>query len=793
MPPTKLTPAPEKNKMDQAPKTVIYIHGIGNKPPGDILKCQWDTGIFEKRMGDKSRMAYWVNRERYPLPEPGTCADPDDLTLRSAGGADFGPAWATAYSTGMDEEEKAMFHDKQAKGVLEALSKRLLAAGDALEESPPGEIQAKLLPLPASLRRILVRLTTKTLLKDVYDFFYREDQREIMRQSLLSRMQSGGPFVVVSHSQGTMVAYDLLCDLDPAQYPVPLFVTLGSPLGIQEVRDCFKAMRNAKTLSIPKCVGRWVNVANRFDVVALDADISNDFTPKNFIENHIEAYLNPDNVINPHAATGYLTRPIVRETVQSSVGKQFSDMLAQYELAPDLADSLESRPSSQRSHVLIQLCEHGEGTLDEMRVKVVATLGTLTGNAEEARIDPLKRYVTAELNRDELEKLRDAFKDLTIFKVWKNAVKTTCIMDSIHTVKAYPAIEAYNAKGQGIVWAVVDTGVNHMHPHFHGAGGDAVAAVWDCAKQGPPDGKDGGGLDMAGHGTHVAGIIAGQCDVTDEETGAPVSMSGMAPLAKLHCYKALDDKGRGRDGWIIKALDHIATVNEEAGKQVIHGVNLSLGGPFNPRIWGCGHTPLCTELRRLWNQGVIVVLAAGNEGYCDFYEQYGVAIQANLDISIGDPANLDEAIAVGSVHCSNPFTYGVSHFSSRGPTADGRAKPDLVAPGEKIWSAAHVPPQPGGRSEQIKPSDLINFAKLKSGKNQKGLVKQQLYIPFSGTSMAAPHVSGLLAAFLSARREFIGQPDKVKKILLANCADLGRDPYSQGRGLPNLVKMLIET
>jgi subtilisin family serine protease len=63
----------------------------------------------------------------------------------------------------------------------------------------------------------------------------------------------------------------------------------------------------------------------------------------------------------------------------------------------------------------------------------------------------------------------------------------------------------------------------------------------------------------------------------------------------------------------------------------------------------------------------------------------------------------------------------------------------------------------------------------------------------SGTSMAAPHVSGLLAAFLSLRTEFVGQPAKVKEILLKNCTDLGRDPYVQGKGLPNLIKMLALT
>src|SRR5690606_28456700 len=103
-----------------------------------------------------------------------------------------------------------------------------------------------------------------------------------------------------------------------------------------------------------------------------------------------------------------------------------------------------------------------------------------------------------------------------------------------------------------------------------------------------------------------------------------------------------------------------------------------------------------------------------------------------------------------------------------GPTADGRQKPDVVAPGEKILSCRHTWPRNASTIEQ-------------------------LYVEMSGTSMAAPHVSGLLAAFLSARRQFVGYPEWVKKLLLENCTDLQRDRPMQGAGLPNLTRMLLNT
>ena len=142
-----------------------------------------------------------------------------------------------------------------------------------------------------------------------------------------------------------------------------------------------------------------------------------------------------------------------------------------------------------------------------------------------------------------------------------------------------------------------------------------------------------------------------------------------------------------------------------------------------------------------------------------------------MDLTINDPGNAELAITVGSTHRDMPHIYGVSYFSSKGPTGDGRLKPDLVAPGEKIISCA------AGVERRRRPQ-------------QPTRDRRDDYMEDSGTSMAAPHVSGVIAAFLSVRREFIGQPEEVKEIFLRHATDLKRDRYFQGQGLVDLMRAI---
>ncbi len=748
-------------------RTVIYVHGIGNKPIASTLKCQWDTALFGHTVGERSRLAYWVDRSRHPTPEDATCGSPDVVSIDPE---DTRPASVRRLSNSrsgwIDEITAASGASDEAAACMARIAKQMDAApGGAAKASGPRKQAFGF--LGDRVQRWITRGLTRAFLGDVHDFLFDEDRRRLMRDALLERLRAGGgPFVIVAHSQGTMIAYDVLRELGK-EVDVPLFVTLGSPLGLDEVRDRLKLFAGTKKLFRPTGVGHWINVADRLDPVAADPTLANEYllptgkqVPKLVDRNGLS--LNPDSPRHPHSATGYLSLSQVRTAVRDAVIPAFRQQVASFVVARDLVRDLEDEGDQTRHAVLIELDDPaGAESLDGIRARIHAALAGLLGDRiEDAEIDDLQRFVSASLTRFEIERLSAEHKGLRLRRVWRNAVKRKLISTSSRTVQALPAHRGYEARGRDIGWAVLDTGIHAKHGHFKQH--DNVKVSWDCTGRGKPKP---GGDDKDGHGTHVGGIIAGVATVKDAE-GREVLMTGMAPECKLHTYKVLGDDGSGRDSWVIKALDDVAEVNEKAGKLVIHGVNLSLGSSFDPGVFGCGHTPLCRELRRLHGQGVVVVVAAGNEGYAILESEDG-PLEANMDLTIGDPANLEEAIAVGSVHKANPHTYGISYFSSRGPTADGRVKPDVVAPGERILSARHDP----ARSKTV----------------------EGWYVEMDGTSMAAPHVSGLLAAFLSVHSEFIGRPDDVKRILIDNCTDLKRDPYFQGAGLPNLTRMLLNT
>jgi subtilisin family serine protease len=394
-----------------------------------------------------------------------------------------------------------------------------------------------------------------------------------------------------------------------------------------------------------------------------------------------------------------------------------------------------------------------------------------------------EQYVFATL---EAKVIREAVRQNTggaIYRIWPDFEVHPLIFKSVSTVKADAARAAFTAMGDDIVWAVLDSGIQKNHPHFQKHKNldlDPALAAKDFTGTGRPH------ADAFGHGTHVAGIIAGELSGADgveprafsrmrDENGDVrfdsvdlEHIAGMAPRCKLLSLKVLDGQGAGVASNLITALEYVQRLNGYGRRLRVHGVNLSVGYDFEPEWFACGQSPLCVEVDRLVRSGVVVVVAAGNTGYGWLQGTSRGTVAAGLDLTINDPGNAALAITVGATHRDEPHTYGVSYFSSKGPTGDGRLKPDLVAPGEKILSCAAG----AKRNEAVAQAGTCN------------------YVEDSGTSMAAPHVSGVIAAFLSIRREFIGRPDRVKDIFLSTATDLGRDRNFQGQGLVDLMRAI---
>lgn len=306
--------------------------------------------------------------------------------------------------------------------------------------------------------------------------------------------------------------------------------------------------------------------------------------------------------------------------------------------------------------------------------------------------------------------------------------------------------------------------------------------------------------DQTGHGTHVSAIIAGGLDpsgktdvIAAEKRFNPGArgdadpilqprevdaklLAGVAPRARLVSLKVLAEGNDSdtRTRRVLQALDYVRAVNGSGDKALrIHGVNLSLGYPYGAQ-WACGQTPLCVAVDNLVRSGVVVVVAAGNTGYVSHNPALTEVRKFSAGMTINDPGNAARAITVGSTARQAPHTNGISHFSSRGPTGDGRLKPDLVAPGENILSAAA-----GEMFDSV--------ARIYKG----GLAPDAaVYVEESGTSMAAPHVSGAIAAYLSVQRELIGQPEEIKRIFMDTATSLRRDQNSQGAGMVDLMRAL---
>ena len=447
-------------------------------------------------------------------------------------------------------------------------------------------------------------------------------------------------------------------------------------------------------------------------------------------------------------------------------------------------------------------------------VLMIRVAGTLTAAIEQT--EPLTEEGWKNLRRDPraLTALAEVYEDPpkvaipgTLWKIQLNRTAQACTSYSSRAVKADAARQLFGISCKNLVWGVVDSGVDARHSAFRKRKADGKLENLNSTKNWSANSRvlrsfdftrlrelvqqDLALLDAAdavrnvqsrllagadvdwkklgteleithdesykpprnAHGTHVAGILGGdlrESDGTDSET-----LPGICPDIEIYDLRVLTDDGEGDEFSVMAALQFIRYLNSKSERMVVHGANLSLSLFHDVKNYACGRTPICDECERLVANGVTTVVAAGNQGYHGFETKTG-AYEGYQDISITDPGNAEGVITVGSTHRYRPHTYGVSYFSSRGPTGDGRAKPDLVAPGEKIRA-----PVPNGEIDEM-----------------------------DGTSMAAPHVSGACALIMARHTEFTGQPVRIKGVLCRTATDLGRDRYFQGAGMLDVLRAL---
>lgn len=271
----------------------------------------------------------------------------------------------------------------------------------------------------------------------------------------------------------------------------------------------------------------------------------------------------------------------------------------------------------------------------------------------------------------------------------------------------------YTGKGIGV--CILDTGI-YEHIDFTGR----IWAFYDflAFKRRPYDDN--------GHGTHVAGLVAG------DGTASMGKYRGAAPGCGIISLKVLDRYGTGSQDDVLRALRWI---RENRQQYRIRVVNISVGTTCNSKR---NHARLLESVEQLWDEGVVVVTAAGNQG-----PRPG---------SITAPGSSKKVITVGS----SDLLEGRSAISGRGPTAECVCKPDIVAPGNKIMSCV-----PG---------------------------KPYSYGVKSGTSMSTPLVTGAIACALE-KNPALTNTD-IKTMLMNSAEDMGLPQNLQGWGNFNRRKFL---
>lgn len=255
--------------------------------------------------------------------------------------------------------------------------------------------------------------------------------------------------------------------------------------------------------------------------------------------------------------------------------------------------------------------------------------------------------------------------------------------------------------------------------------------------------------DYYGHGSHVAGIIGGSGS-RSHCSSCVRNLQGIAPGVNFIDLRVLDQNGAGTDSNVIAAINKAISLKSTYNIRVI---NLSLGRPVYESYT---KDPLCQAVEAAWKAGIVVVVAAGNNGRDNSQGNSGYG-------TITAPGNDPYVITVGAMRTMGTPSRSddlVASYSSKGPTViDHIVKPDIVAPGNQVVSLYSST----GTLYSNYPGNMVPMDYFMSG---AGSGASNLYYRLSGTSMATPVVSGAVALLLQAKP--LLTPDQVKAKLMVS-------------------------
>jgi serine protease AprX len=321
--------------------------------------------------------------------------------------------------------------------------------------------------------------------------------------------------------------------------------------------------------------------------------------------------------------------------------------------------------------------------------------------------------------------------------VWATAIVTDLYDQAVLAPYAW----SKNLTGSGIGVAVIDSGITAGRD-FTLANGTGSRIVYNQNFAGGPNTAS----DLYGHGTHVAGILAGN-GMNSRGANFRKRFIGIADNASLINLRVLDQNGAGRDSAVIAAIEKAIRLESKYNIRVI---NLSLGRAVYESYQ---LDPLCQAVEAAWKAGIVVVIAAGNEGRNDSAHTDGYG-------TIAAPGNDPFAITVGAMKPMGTPTRAddlIASYSSKGPTLlDHIVKPDIVAPGNLLIS---VLASSSATLVKASPKNVVAVSSYTA--NGKSTAA---YFTLSGTSMATPVVSGAVALLLQKNGSLT--PDQVKARLM---------------------------